>query len=123
MDKQIRTILVPVTAAADGTTHLRIDVYYDLGGYNCFTYKSDARGYYASFRPVERHKTTYGFSESFTMFKGFKLKLREVARQSKKAETESLSDFMAELPEWLDTCEKRYNIKLNRDEIIMRPAA
>ena len=39
---------------APGITHLKIELYYDLGGYNCFTGKNEPRAYYLSVTPVER---------------------------------------------------------------------
>lgn len=67
-------------------THLKIEVYYSLGGYNCFTHKTEARGYYLSVSPVER-STREGITfESYTAFSGVKICLLEVSRKSKKAE-------------------------------------
>lgn len=35
-------------------THLKIELYYDLGGMNYFTGRAENRGYYLSVTPVER---------------------------------------------------------------------
>ena len=73
------------------TTHLKVEVYYSLGGMNPWTYKQEPRGYYLSVCPVERDVRPDGFTmESFTAFAGTKLLLKEVTRKSAKAEQESL---------------------------------
>lgn len=71
-------------------THLRVETKYDLGGTNCFTNEVIERGYYLYVTPVERHTNAQGYAtEKFTAFSGYKLLLKGVARQSKKAETEA----------------------------------
>lgn len=70
-------------------THLKIEVYYSLGGYNYFTYKQENRGYYLSVSPVERKTDEYGTMESYTAFTGIKKLIKEVSRKSKKAEAEA----------------------------------
>lgn len=68
---------------------LKIEVKYNLGGYNVFTYKSEPRGYYLSVSPVQRsERDGIGF-ESYTAFSGVKLLLLEVSRKGKKAEAEA----------------------------------
>lgn len=65
---------------------LKIETAYNLGGYNVFTHKAEARGYYLSVSPVER-STREGITfESYTAFSGVKIYLLEVTRKSKKAE-------------------------------------
>ena len=72
-----------------GTTHLKCEVYYSLGGYNCFTCKSEGRGYYASVTPVER-STSYGFSsERYVAFTGIKQLVKPVSRRSAKDEADA----------------------------------
>lgn len=67
-------------------THLKIETYYSLGGYNCFTYRQEERGYYLSVTPVSRKTTDYGVTlESYTAFSGIKRIIKTVSRQSKKA--------------------------------------
>ena len=68
-----------------GTTHLKLEVYYSLGGYNYFTYGKESRGYYASVTPVERKER----SECYTWFTGVKQLVNEVSRRSAKAEAEA----------------------------------
>ena len=66
-------------------THLKIELYYSLGGYNYFTYKQEGRGYYLSVVPVERAN---GF-EGFMAFSGIKQLVKPVARKSEKAAREA----------------------------------
>ena len=120
---RFKTMLLPVRSHAGEETHLRIDLYYDLGGYNVFTYKTDPRGYYASFLPVKREVHTHYTSESFVGFSGFKVLLKEVTRQSKKARTEALEEFIADLPQWLDACETKYHFTIDRSELEKEVAA
>ncbi len=63
-------------------THLKIETYYSLGGYNYFTYKTEQRGYYLSVSPVEKS----AHMESYTAFSGVKVCVLPVSRKSKKAE-------------------------------------
>lgn len=68
---------------------LKLEVYYNLGGYNVFTHKSEARGYYLSASPVQHFERDGINFESYTAFAGVKLLLLEVSRKSKKAEAEA----------------------------------
>lgn len=120
---RFKTMLLPVLPHAGEETHLRIDLYYDLGGYNVFTYKTSPRGYYASFCPVKREVHTHYTMESFVGFSGFKVLLKEVTRQSKKARTEALEEFISALPQWLDTCETRYGLTVDRSKLEKEVAA
>lgn len=61
-------------------TYLRVEVKYNIGGMNYFTYKDEPRGYYLSVSPVERD----GHFESYQAFSGIKQCILEVKRQSKK---------------------------------------
>lgn len=71
-------------------THLRIRLYYNIGGVNYFTYKTEARGYYLSVSPVSRTRTDYGLTmESYTAFTGAKECVKTVSRKSAKAEAEA----------------------------------
>lgn len=71
-------------------THLRIELFYDLGGTNFFTSEIEERGYYLSVTPVERRTNSQGYTtECFTAFTGTRILLNGVARRSKKAENEA----------------------------------
>jgi hypothetical protein len=69
-------------------THLKVEVYYDLGGYSYFTYTEKKRGYYVSVTPVKRWIVDGVQMESFAAFTGFKMLVKEVSRKSKKANDE-----------------------------------
>lgn len=66
---------------------LRVEVYYNKGGYNLWTHKEEKRGYYASIMPVRRD----GFMESYTCFTGVKQLIKEVNRKSDKAYTDAVN--------------------------------
>lgn len=72
------------TPTRDANT-LEIDVYYSLGGMNYFTGRNEPRGYYLSVTPAKRYKN----STSYISFTGTKILLKEVKRQSAKAEAEA----------------------------------
>lgn len=78
----ISKIYYPVKANPKGTTDLKVELYYSLGGTNYFTYKQAARGYYLSVTPVTRE----GCMESYTAFTGYKRCVHPVKRRSKSAE-------------------------------------
>lgn len=78
----------PVKANNNGTTDLRVELTYDLGGYNMFDYTKKARGYYLVVTPVTRQS---GF-ESFTAFTGVRKCVKEVKRKSKGAELAAIKD-------------------------------
>ena len=69
---------------------LKIHLYYNIGGANYASYRNEARGYYLSVTPVERKFHENGIvSETIGAFTGTKVLLKEVARKSKKSESES----------------------------------
>lgn len=70
----------------EGEHYLKINVFYDKGGINFLTGRTDARGYWLSVTAVKRE--TYGLvqMESFEMFtSGYKELILEVKRRSDKA--------------------------------------
>lgn len=72
-----------------GVTHLKIELRYNLGGINYFTYEKNARGYYLYVTPVTR-QTRNGYTmESFVGFSGIKECIKTVKRKSQKAELEA----------------------------------
>lgn len=79
---------IPVKANNKGTTDLRVELTYDLGGYNLFDYTEKPRGYYLVVTPVTRQS---GF-ESFTAFTGLRRCVKEVKRKSKSAELAAIKD-------------------------------
>ena len=75
---------------------LKIKLYYDLGGYNCWHGNYETRGYYISVTPVYKD----GYLESYTLFTGVKQCIKAVNRKSEKAYNaalESLNEFLSGL--------------------------
>lgn len=67
------------------TTFIKVEVYYNKGGMNYFTYRNEPRGYYLSVSPVERQEVGNCVTESFRAFSGVKRLVLEVKRKSDKA--------------------------------------
>jgi len=88
--EDIRKEYLPVKENTSGTTHLRIAIYYDLGGYDFCSYTQKPRGYYLAVTPVHREKRNGCTMESFAAFSGYKSIIKAVARKSRKAEAEAL---------------------------------
>jgi hypothetical protein len=62
-------------------THLKIEVYYNLGGWNYFTGVKEGRGIYLSVSPVTRTVLKGGgTSESYKGFSGIKQLVKPMAR-------------------------------------------
>lgn len=79
----------------DSNNRLRVRVYYDLGGYNVFTYKEKPRGYYISVSPVERNTERGYITETYSAFTGYCELLFTCTRKSKKAEAAALENAAA----------------------------
>jgi len=66
-------------------THLKVELYYDLGGMNYFSGSVEGRGIKLSICPVQRSERENGIVvESYTAFSGFKKLLKEMARFNQK---------------------------------------
>jgi len=66
-------------------SHLKVELYYDLGGANYFTGGVEARGLKLSVSPVNREERENGVViESYTAFSGFKKVVKEMARFNQK---------------------------------------
>lgn len=76
---------------ASKITHIKLEVFYSLGGMNMFTYRNEERGYYISATPVERTDRY----EMTTAFSGIKQCIIPCSRKSAKreAEAEKTADF------------------------------
>lgn len=73
---------------------LKCELYYSLGGYNCFTYRQEGRGYYISVTPVERREYSPGFMmEGVTAFSGYKMLVEPVQRKGKAAEHRAAEQY------------------------------
>lgn len=75
-----------------GANNLIVEVKYTLGGVSFATYREYPRGYYLHVTPVLREEFGEYASETFKLFGGAKMLLKEVKRQSKKAEQEALAE-------------------------------
>lgn len=71
---------------------LKIQVYYDKGGYNWTNSEDEKRGYYLSVTPVSVFRRNDGtvMMEETAAFTGTKILLKEVNRRSKKRSQEAL---------------------------------
>jgi hypothetical protein len=66
-------------------THLKVELYYDLGGMNYFSGSVEGRGIKLSISPVQRSERENGIVvESYTAFSGFKKLLKEMTRFNQK---------------------------------------
>lgn len=72
----------------DMDQEVKVSVGYELGGWGMLSGQYSRRGYYVYVQPVTRS----GGVESCTLFDGFKQLLKEVKRQSKKAESEAIAE-------------------------------
>lgn len=97
-------------------THLKVEIYYNLGGYNYFTYKQEARGYYLSVSPVERIDQNGYVMETYSSFSGIKQCIKPVTRKSKKAEAEAeaLADTFTD--ELIALVLEKNNLQLKNNE-------
>lgn len=107
---------ITVKENTSGVTHLKVKVYYDLGGYSNFTYTEKKRGYYVSVTPVKRWDVDGVQMESFTAFTGFKMLVKEVSRKSKKAETEAIAAAEKIQAKMIVCVCKEQNLEINEDE-------
>lgn len=73
--------------------YLKVELYYNLGGMNYFTYKQERRGYYLSICPVERSRCGAGWMESYAAFTGTKILVQECARKGKAAEQKAMASY------------------------------
>ena len=82
--------------------YVKAEVYYDEGGMSLFTYKNNPRAYWMSVHKVGRGKDSCGYWESTTIFGGgYKSLIKEVGRQSKKAEAEAVAHYDAHIDEYV----------------------
>lgn len=90
-------------------THLKVELYYSMGGWNYLTSQQEPKGYYLSVMPVKKWRSEtgcpceqyvciknimviYGYNVfSFVAFQGVKTLIKAVARKSKKAESEAIA--------------------------------
>lgn len=87
-----------IDVVGNGVNAIRVEVYYNLGGINYFTYKTEKRGYYLSVSPVNVSVRDGVKMESCVAFSGIKTLVQEVSRKSKKQEAiaESKAECMVD---------------------------
>lgn len=81
-----KTISKEYLEVAQGdATHLKVEIYYSMGGMNYFSGRSEARGIYISVSPVTRtlHEGKF-WTESYKGFSGTKQHVKEMNRFSQK---------------------------------------
>jgi hypothetical protein len=100
-------------ARKDSCTHVRVQVYYALGGYNTFTGSNEERGLFLSVVPVE----IAGGWESFGAFTGIKKSVKPMTRFSQKALDEYVPDHKL-MNTLLDYVLEKQGIKLELDTIL-----
>ena len=111
---------IPLADNEHKETHIEVEVGYQLGGLNYWNYENESRGYYLYATPcaLSTHQFDNGKewqSISTTVGRGFKWLLKEVSRQSKKAEAEAIA-IANEAMDWLiaKVCE-RYGLTLKEE--------
>lgn len=92
---------------------IRLSVKYSLGGYNCFTYKTDPRGYYLHATPEYAHENMI----TCALGAGIKHLLLEVPRQSKKRAIEACAKAEQLAPQLVEWCCKEYGLIVEPTEI------
>lgn len=78
--------------AQGDATHIKVKVYYDLGGHNYFTGKNLARGIKLSVSPVTKGDGV----ERYKAFKGSSIHLKDMKRFNQKTCNEFLVDPVEE---------------------------
>lgn len=73
------------------------DVYYSLGGMNCYTYKQEPRGFYCSVTPVKVKKYDGYESVEYMAFSGTKSFLLEAKRFSESGAKKAIALFDEEI--------------------------
>lgn len=92
---------------------IRLSVAYDLGGYNCFAYKTDPRGYYLHATP----EYAYEHMVDYVLGAGAKHLLLEVPRQSRKRAMEACAKAELLAPQMVEWCCKEYGLIVEPTEI------
>ena len=94
-------------------SRIRLSVRYNLGGYNCFTYKTDPRGYYLHATPEH----AYEHKVNYVLGMGAKHLLLEVPRQSKERAAEACAKAERLAPQLVEWCCREYGLTVEPTEI------
>lgn len=97
------------TTMADATD-LKIEVYYNKGGFNMFTHENIRRGIYFSISPVKRDEIW----ESYTAFSGDMICVKELNRKSDKA----LNEVVSKIEPIVEEVAKMYENGFKKDALI-----
>lgn len=97
-------------------THLKVEIYYSLGGYNVWNGKQESRGYYLSVTPVECSNHSGYMMESFVAFSGIKELIKPVTRKSQKAEKQAEVLAQTKELELINYILKKSNIEIENNE-------
>ena len=97
------------TTMADATD-LKLEVYYNKGGFNMFTHENIRRGIYFSISPVKRDEIW----ESYTAFSGDMICVKELNRKSDKA----LNEVVSKIEPNMEEVAKMYENGFKRDALI-----
>lgn len=110
-----KTLSKKYLEVAEGTvTHVKVEVYYSMGGMNYFTGTNEARGIKISVSPVTRNTSGIMVSESYVGFSGSKRHLKDMARYSAKTCDNFVVDKEVEKSLIEYVC-KQNNIKLKEN--------
>ena len=93
----------------ENPTHLKLSVYYSLGGYNYWNGNNDKRGYYLSVTPERRGEQERGFVTAL-LGSGVKYFLLECSRQTAKQQAIATTIACEMAPTVLNYCYEQYGI-------------
>ena len=100
-------------------THLKIELYYSLGGYNNWFRTQEPRGYYLAVEPIERMVQDEGYTlERYAAFSGIKQTIKQVTRKSKKAEAEAEKLAADAMDNLIDYACKEHGLEIAEVETI-----
>lgn len=91
-----------------GFTHLDVDITYNKGGINYFTYRNEPRGYYAGVTPVEKNNNMV----SFTAFTGVKKFIEPAKRLSRKTLAALNADAVDICDDLIKSVCAKYNLQI-----------
>jgi hypothetical protein len=91
---------------------LEIEVRYELGGFNLFTYENNERGYYLHVSPVKNVQLKDCVIQEYKAFSGIKKLILPVARKSSKKEVEAIELSKNSEKELIDYVLAKNNMEL-----------
>lgn len=95
-------------AKGENTNCIKVELYYQLGGFNCFTYKQEERGYVVGVSPIQKS----GICEIYTGFSGVKECIVPCSRKSKSSEAKALEMYEANKKKLVDYICNKNNLVL-----------